>query len=80
MRRVGAADLPPDWRTYPSPESLRDIGTRWARDRHVAVLAVPSAVIPQEMNYLVNPLHPGFKQIRLAKPEPFVFDRRMWKR
>jgi RES domain-containing protein len=45
-----------------------------------AILAVPSAVIPQELNYLLNPLHPQFKQIRVGRPEPFRFDPRLLKR
>jgi RES domain-containing protein len=41
------------------------------------VLAVPSAVIPQEMNYLLNPRHVNFKRIRVRNPEPFRFDPRL---
>jgi RES domain-containing protein len=41
------------------------------------VLAVPSAVIPQENNYLLNPAHPDFKQIRITRPSPFSFDPRI---
>jgi RES domain-containing protein len=41
------------------------------------VLAVPSAVIPQELNYLLNPLRPQFRRIRVRNPEPFLFDPRL---
>jgi RES domain-containing protein len=41
------------------------------------VLAVPSAVIPQELNYLLNPLHSRFKRIRVGAPEAFRFDARL---
>jgi RES domain-containing protein len=44
-----------------------------------AMLVVPSAVIPDERNYLLNPAHPDFKRFRLNKPEAFHFDPRMWK-
>lgn len=37
---------------------LQAIGTEWAKKRSAAALAVPSAVIPVETNYLLNPLHP----------------------
>ena len=79
ITHLAVADLPANWRRYPGPEALRDLGTQWARERKTAVLAVPSAVIPQELNYLLNPAHPDFKAIRLGKPEPFSFDPRMWK-
>jgi RES domain-containing protein len=72
-------DLPADWRSYPAPERLKDMGTKWARANRTAVLFVPSAVIPQEQNVLVNPGHPEFSSIRLRRALPFSFDPRMWK-
>lgn len=44
-----------------------------------AVLAVPSVIIPQETNYLLNPQHPDFKKIKIGKPEDFGFDPRLLK-
>jgi RES domain-containing protein len=80
ITRVRVSDLPDDWRRDPPPEVLVEMGTRWAVERRTAVLAVPSAIVPQESNCLLNPGHPAFKQIRIGKPEPFALDRRMWKR
>jgi RES domain-containing protein len=77
---VPPAELPPSWRSYPPPEALADLGTRWARELKSLVLAVPSAVIPQELNYLLNPLHSDFKRIRAGKPEAFRFDPRLRRR
>jgi RES domain-containing protein len=76
---VKPGSLPKDWRRYPAPEALKDIGTAWAAKASTAILAVPSAVIPEERNYLLNPVHPDFKRIRIRKPIPFRFDPRMWK-
>jgi len=73
------ARLPRNWRAAPAPRALGRMGTTWARERKTAVLAVPSAVIPQERNYLLNPLHPLFPRIRIGGGEPFAFDPRMWK-
>ena len=80
ISRVPPAELPPSWRSYPPPEALADLGTRWARELKSLVLAVPSAVIPQELNYLLNPLHSDFKRIRAGKPEAFRFDPRLRRR
>jgi RES domain-containing protein len=74
------AQLGRDWRQYPAPERLAELGSRWLRERRTAVLIVPSAVIPHENNYLLNPRHPSFRNIRIGRPERFVFDARMWKR
>lgn len=71
--------LPANWRTYPAPERLRDLGTGWVRSGRTAVLQVPSAVIPHEMNVLLNPAHPDFARIHVREAEPFSFDSRMWK-
>jgi RES domain-containing protein len=77
ISRMTPSDLPANWRTYPAPETLADLGTRWAQELRTPVLAVPSAVIPQELNYLLNPLHSHFKRIRVGKPEAFRFDPRL---
>lgn len=71
--------LPVNWRTYPGPESLKDLGAAWVRARRTAVLSVPSVVIPGERNFLLNPSHPEFSKIIVGAPEPFSFDSRMWK-
>ena len=76
--RLTAADLPEDWRRL-NNTLLRDRGMRWLQGARTAVIIVPSAVIPQENNCLLNPLHPDFARIRLHKPEPFALDPRMWK-
>ena len=80
IAHLRASDLPADWNATSPPASLADIGTRWAVARKFAVLAVPSVIIPQDFNYLLNPLHPAFKRIRLGRPEPFYFDPRVWKK
>jgi RES domain-containing protein len=77
---IRAETLPPNWRAYPAPEQLAEIGTTWVRARTTAVLVVPSAVVPQERNCLLNPAHSDFRRIRAGKPEAFSFDPRMWRR
>ena len=79
IETVKIESLPRDWRRYPGPEALKDIGTAWASKVSTAILAVPSAVIPEERNYLLNPAHRHFKPIRIRKPVAFRFDARMWK-
>jgi RES domain-containing protein len=74
---LSVADLPSGWDAYPSIDATRDIGTNWAKGLTTAVLSVPSAVIPRERNYLLNPAHPDFGRIRFSNPEPFYFDDRL---
>ena len=76
---VKAESLPKKWRRYPAPDALKTIGTAWAARGSSVILAVPSAIIPEENNYLLNPAHRDFKRIHLNKPIPFHLDPRMWK-
>lgn len=58
-----------------SPQLL---GDRWIESLSSAVLRVPSAVVPNECNYLLNPRHPAFPEIVLEIPAPYLFDRRLF--
>ena len=69
--------LPADWRVEPPPPSTKAIGDAWLREVRSAVLAMPSVIVPGELNYLLNPAHPAFKKISIGKPERFVFDPRL---
>jgi RES domain-containing protein len=73
------SDLPSGWRSYPAPELLQDLGTHWLLDEKAAVLSVPSAVVPIERNFLLNPAHRDFFRILPHEPHPFRFDPGMWK-
>jgi len=77
IERIRVADLPSDWRELAAREKLQAIGTEWAKKRSAAVLAVPSAVIPVETNYLLNPLHADFRRIKIGKPQKFETDLRL---
>ncbi len=79
IARLEAGDLPLDWRSYPAPERLRELGAEWVRTGGAAALVVPSAVVPREENVLLNPAHPDFGMIEIGEPEAFSFDPRMWK-
>ena len=77
--RVELDDLPADWRSIAARGQLQIIGTEWARRRSAAVLAIPSVVIPAETNFLLNPLHPDFRRIKVGKPRRFETDLRLIK-
>jgi RES domain-containing protein len=77
VERLDMERLPSDWRDPATLAALRTIGGEWAVGLSTAVLAVPSAVIPGETNYLLNPKHPDFAQIALGAPQILVTDRRL---
>jgi RES domain-containing protein len=78
IHSVDIRQLPDDWRQYPAPEALGRLGESWIAARGTAILAVPSAVIPHEWNYVLDPEHRDFGRLVVGRPAPFSFDPRMW--
>lgn len=69
--------LPKDWQSSPAPKELQQIGDNWINKNASAVLAVPSAVVPIELNYLLNPAHPDFSALEIGEPERLTLDSRL---
>jgi RES domain-containing protein len=79
IETLAADRIPADWRAEPPSASTQALGLEWLAARRSALLRVPSAVIPQESNYLLNPLHPDAGSVRASPAEPFTFDPRLWR-
>lgn len=77
MKVFPDGSLPKDWRQEPPPVSLQRLGDAWAGAGDSSILAVPSVIIPNERNYLLNPKHPEFGKIKIGKAEDFAFDPRL---
>lgn len=77
VTELPVSDLPGDWRDDPAPRSTQALGDGWIRSGASAVLRVPSVLIPQEHNYLLNPKHAEFGKVRVSVPERFAFDSRL---
>jgi RES domain-containing protein len=75
-------DLPDNWATYPAPIELAKRGTDWTTRQQAISLCVPSAITPagEGRNYILNPLHPNFKQVEIIQAEPYLFDSRLFAR
>jgi RES domain-containing protein len=76
-RRLDLDSLPEDWADNPAPESTKRIGTEWIDAHASVVLGVPSAVVPDEFVYLINPRHSDFPDLRIGQPASFRFDPRL---
>lgn len=77
VHTVEIKDLPPHWMNYPAPIELPDIGEAWKRDGQTLLLKVPSVVVKHEWNYLINPAHPLFQNVKLLSVEEYLFDQRL---
>jgi RES domain-containing protein len=78
VEQVSVADLPKDWRKI-SHRKLQEIGRAWVQSGRSAALQVPSAVVDEEWNVLLNPAHPDFTKVQIGEPKPFHFDERMFR-
>ena len=80
QEELTAADLPADWQRLTQPLPTAALGHQWLQAGRTLALRVPSVIVPQEHNLLLNPTHPEFAQVRLAsEPELFSFDERLRK-
>src|SRR5205085_10635259 len=77
IERISFDNLPADWFTFEHLETCNPIGDQWLQKKTCAVLKVPSAIIINEFNYLINPEHSDFKKIKLNSIEDFRFDPRI---
>jgi len=74
---VDVTGLPRRWSDPDPPPELREIGQDWLDRGRTAVLKVPSAVIVEEWNYLLNPQHADFGKLVWGKSRQFQFDPRL---
>ena len=65
------------WRTLGARGVLQEIGRAWLDSARTAVLSVPSAVLPAEGNYLLNPRHPAFSRIVVGEAQSLAVDTRL---
>ena len=72
------ADLPPDWSAVPCRPGSMDFGTTWIQEARSLVLYVPSALVPEERNAVLNPHHPEFRGVAMSVPRDFHYDPRMY--
>jgi len=72
--------LPANWNQFPPLKATQAIGDRFIREGKTCALKVPSAVTSGDFNFLINPMHPEFKKIKISGYDPFPFDRRLFKK
>lgn len=79
IAHLGLRDLPKNWRAEPAPKRLQTLGDEWLDSGKSAVLRIPSAIVVGEFNYLLNPLHPDFSELRIHSPKNLSIDKRLVK-
>jgi RES domain-containing protein len=69
--------LPKNWHEFPEPNSLKQFGNAFLQENKYLFLKVPSAIVQEEFNYLMNPLHPKATEVKVLSVQPFHFDPRL---
>jgi len=77
---IGEEDLPSGWKIFPLATLTQKIGDQFIIQGKYLVMKVPSAAVPGDFNYLINPRHPDFGRIEIIKKEPYEFRERFFKR
>lgn len=78
VREIPQTDLPNGWQNNPSPDILKTNGDAFIRENEFLVLKVPSAILPEENNYLLNPLHKDFTKIMVIYNRSISIDNRFF--
>ncbi len=69
--------LPSEWRRIPAPDACPELGDEWIESGRGLILAVPSVVVPMELNYLINPSHESMRDVRVIARHEFALDPRL---
>lgn len=77
MHELAIPELPGNWRDAPAPASTKDFGTTLLKKASYAFLKIPSAIITEEFNYLLNPMFSDKQAFRIVEIKDFVYDLRI---
>jgi RES domain-containing protein len=74
---VEASDLDITWLAEPPGSTTIQFGDDWLDTASAPLLLVPSVIVPEEYNLLINPAHPATAKITAAVARQFVYDPRL---
>lgn len=74
---VAAGSLKVGWDAVPAGRASIEFGSQWAREKRSLLLIVPSVIVPDEQNILINPEHPDRARLRARKVRKWLYDPRM---
>jgi RES domain-containing protein len=77
MLEVRKEDLPDSWSDFPPNLFTQSIGDEFVRRNEALVLKVPSCIVPDEFNYLINPNHKSINEVQVVDTIKVGFDGRL---
>jgi len=76
---IDISELPDSWKDIPVPIEIQSLAMKWLTEEEYLGIKVPSIIVPNEYNLIINPLHPQFNTVKLISIKPFNFDARLIK-
>ncbi len=76
---IKIANLPKNWNLYPAPVILSEIGEKWIKEGKTIALKVPSCIIHNSHNYILNCRHSDYSRVKIVERKNFIFDSRLKK-
>ena len=77
MEVIQLDQLPNDWNQTIRSKTCKNFGSGWIKSNHSLLLQVPSSIIPEEKNYLINPNNKEFNKVKIVDRQEFLFDQRI---
>ncbi|TAN52388.1 MAG: RES domain-containing protein [Methylococcaceae bacterium] len=74
---ITVAELDPTWLAEPYGAATVALGDAWLKAAQAPLLTVPSVIVPEECNVLINPAHPAARRITATVVRQFVYDPRL---
>lgn len=75
--KIDEASLPGNWKIVPAPTSTKDFGTHLLRTSKKAIIKIPSSVITEEYNYILNPIRIKNKGFKIVEIRDLAYDVRI---
>lgn len=75
--KVETSDLAKNWRDFRNYECCQEVGNQWFEEAKNLIMKVPSAVVPENFNVVINTLHPLYKKVKLIDSLNFYPDERL---
>lgn len=75
--RPKLGELPSDWAALPVSAGSQEFGKKWLKSCQQLVMFVPSVIIPEATNAVINPAHPVISKVKIQITREFQFDSRM---
>jgi RES domain-containing protein len=78
IKHLTENELPLNWNVFPLNSNSQKIGNDFIRENKFCVLRIPSSIVKEEYNLLINPNHKDFKKIKIVNSSDFTFDSRLF--